>query len=316
MAKPASPLLPTVPQSPISSVSPIAPGLDDAAEKLQRELETYDKALMQMRTSSGTVPSMPLPTGSMSGIRSPTPQPNPAPPPTDESIVRNVITATGQGCKYILGLNNPKVESSEPVRKGGLVWKTRAHKTSSTESSCMLQLKAKQYHDVGIRITFTDAATVPALLCFEHAPTPTAAFVMLGEVPLEEKSMKQLKHVFRLGTDTVVERILRITCLGRLSPQHGGVHCVSQLRITGVPVGPEGVVAQAAETQRAAAAVAGRQEEQIPVAENRGNDRLADVEVNVSLDASEGSDGDAAGRRLFHEDAFVEEESAEAKVNT
>jgi len=100
----------------------------------------------------------------------------------------------------------------------------------------MLLLNERQYTDVTIRITFADSESVPSRLRFEHAPKPTSAFTSLGQVPLHSKSMKQLKHVFRLGPDTVVHRCLRISCAGHIAkaPQHhSGVHAVSLLLVTG-----------------------------------------------------------------------------------
>ena len=158
-------------------------------------------------------------------------------------------------------------------------WKTRAHKVPRTESSCMLQLNAKKHRDVTIRITFTDAATVPALLCFEHAPTPTAAFVLLGQVPLQAKSMKQLRHVFRLGDTTVVDKYLRITALGHISKQHGGAHSVSHLLVTGTEVvvaAVDGAGAGLSEPMRA-----------IEEMESASSGAAEEVEVDVSLDSAQ-----------------------------
>lgn len=51
--------------------------------------------------------------------------------------------------------------------------------------------------DVTLRITFADAASVPRLVRLEHAPSPTAAFDRLGDIMLQPKSLKQLRHLFR-----------------------------------------------------------------------------------------------------------------------
>lgn len=177
-------------------------------------------------------------TDRQAAVAPPAPPAVPASASADQPIVRSVITATGQGCKEVLAAS-AKAASMGTHRKTGsaasaaATWKTRAHKAPRTQSSCMLQLGAKRYRDVAIRITFADAITVPALLCFEHAPTPTAPFVLLGQVPLQPKSTKQLKHVFRLGVDTIVEKCLRITCLGHIAKKHSGVHSVSHLLVTG-----------------------------------------------------------------------------------
>lgn len=53
--------------------------------------------------------------------------------------------------------------------------------------------------DVTLRITFADAASVPRLVRLEHAPSPTAAFGRLGDIMLQPKSLKQLRHLFRCG---------------------------------------------------------------------------------------------------------------------
>ncbi len=246
-------LISTAPQSPLSSLAASEALLDDAADKLQRELEGYDQKLQALKSHTGSIPAIPSPPNAGAALKAsiaaataktdrqaPPPVAAAAPPTAsaEQPIVRSVITATGQGCKEVLAAS-AKAASMGTRRKNGsaasaaATWKTRAHKAPRTQSSCMLQLGAKTYRDVAIRITFADAITVPALLCFEHAPTPTAPFVLLGQVPLQPKSTKQLKHVFRLGVDTTVEKCLRITCLGHIAKNHSGVHSVSHLLVTG-----------------------------------------------------------------------------------
>lgn len=152
----------------------------------------------------------------------------------------------------------------------------------------MLQLGAKKYRDVAIRITFADAITVPALLCFEHAPTPTAPFVLLGQVPLQPKSTKQLKHVFRLGADITVKKCLRITCLGHIAKKHSGVHSVSHLLVTGevAPPSPPPVVPAESFTSSGSTV-----KQTLVEAEEEENETASSVPVetvafhNVSLDA-------------------------------
>jgi hypothetical protein len=51
--------------------------------------------------------------------------------------------------------------------------------------------------DVTLRITFADATSVPRLVRLEHAPRATAAFERLGDIPLQPKSLLQLRHLFR-----------------------------------------------------------------------------------------------------------------------
>eukprot|EP00889_Picochlorum_renovo_P002859 jgi/Picre1/29889/NNA_005270.t1 len=128
------------------------------------------------------------------------------------SIVQGLVTASGQGAKEL-------IKESEKNRKNlsGCVWKTRPFKSSSVKSSCTLKLHWKRSNNVTIRITFAEGDCVPAGLLFEHAPKATAAFKALGKVSLQKKSLKQLKHVFHLGQDVLVDRFLRISCMGHIS---------------------------------------------------------------------------------------------------
>ena len=73
-----------------------------------------------------------------------------------------------------------------------------------------------------VRITFADGASVPRGVRFEHARSPTAAFQRLGEVGLQAKSLKRLRHLFRLGASTEVQRCFRITLVGHLAEEHSG----------------------------------------------------------------------------------------------
>lgn len=210
------------PVGPAGSSIAIDAQLDDATAKVQSELDRCDRKLELLKNHMAHPPA----SSKTSAQRDVAAKPADVGEPT---AVRRVITATGQGCKDVLAAGT----SAPPPR--GALWKTRAHKTARTESSCMLQLREGRYRDVTLRITFSEAATVPARLCLEHAPTPTAAFAPLGVVPLQAKSMKQLKHVFRLGPDTIVQKCLRISCLGHIAKDHSCVHSVSYLLITGEP---------------------------------------------------------------------------------
>lgn len=145
------------------------------------------------------------------------------------SIVQGLVTASGQGAKEL-------IKESETNRKNvsGRVWKTRPFKSSSVKSSCTLKLNWKSSNNVTIRITFAEGDCVPAGLLFEHAPKATAAFKALGKVSLQKKSLKQLKHVFHLGQNVVVDRFLRISCMGHISDaQTQKYHAVSYLLISG-----------------------------------------------------------------------------------
>lgn len=61
--------------------------------------------------------------------------------------------------------------------------------------SCLVQVLCST--DITLRITFADAASVPRLVRLEHAPSHTAAFERLGDIMLQPKSLKQLRHLFR-----------------------------------------------------------------------------------------------------------------------
>lgn len=91
------------------------------------------------------------------------------------------------------------------------------------ESSCILELAPPGLHtDVCIRCAFGDAGSVPAVVRLAHAPSPTARFEALGEIRLQPRSLRQLRHLFRLGQQLRVQRVLRVTCVGWLAEAHGG----------------------------------------------------------------------------------------------
>jgi hypothetical protein len=141
------------------------------------------------------------------------------------------VTATGLGCKEVVASSS---NACSNLKTAAVLWKTRGHKSPVTESSCTLLLAFERSRDVTIHITFTEGATVPASVSFEHAPSPTSQFSLLGKVDLQVKSTTQLKHVFRLGEDVEVDRCLRITCFGHvLSKASATLHSVCFLAITG-----------------------------------------------------------------------------------
>ena len=218
--------------------------LDKTAAKLEGEIQMYDEKLRSIKRNAqllsmnsslqskghvhderiATAPTPPIPRLSIVS--------KPHNYQENDCIVKSVINATGQGCQEIIGR-----------RRGSkkMIWKTHRHKTAKTESSCMLQLKESRYKDVTIKMTFSDANAVPLSICFEHSPKPTMAFKLLGRISLHARSMKQLKHVFRLGKDIQVERCLRISCLGNVGSKSSGIHSVSYLEVTGEFV-PEAAV--------------------------------------------------------------------------
>ena len=212
--------------------------IDVAAARISEELHGYDRKLRMLRRNLHAYApgsSMQSPRGSHHELIATAPTP---PPPRvsssqekkaqeDTLIVGKVVNASGQGCQDVIAAANDGKKA---------IWKTHRHKTSRTESSCMLQLKSHKYRDVTVRIAFAESDAVPSLVCFDHAPKPTAAFTSLGQVPLQAKSMKQLKHVFRLGSDVKVDRCLRITCLGNVSEKNAGIHAISHLTVTGIPL--------------------------------------------------------------------------------
>jgi hypothetical protein len=91
------------------------------------------------------------------------------------------------------------------------------------ESSCTLELAPPALHeDVCVRLHFAGASVVPALVRLEHSPSAAGKFEALGEIRLQPKSLRQLRHMFRLGRRQVVQRVLRITCVGWLARDHAG----------------------------------------------------------------------------------------------
>jgi hypothetical protein len=90
------------------------------------------------------------------------------------------------------------------------------------ESFCIFQLVDRRHTDVAVHLAFTAAPFVPRTIRFEHASTSSAAFEGLGEVHLHERSLEQLRHMFKLGANTEVKRLLRITMNGHLSWENSG----------------------------------------------------------------------------------------------
>lgn len=145
-----------------------------------------------------------------------------------KSVVERLVTATGQGCKEVL-------EGSLAANgtKSGSMWKTRAFKQEQVKSSCTLKLEHKKSSNITIRVTFAPGKSVPAALVFEHAPKATAEFKRVGMVALKKKSVSQTKHVFHLGNGAVVDRFLRVTCLGLIGDTKNKFHAVSFLLVSG-----------------------------------------------------------------------------------
>ena len=145
-----------------------------------------------------------------------------------KSVVERLVTATGQGCKEVL-------EGSLAANgtKSGCMWKTRAFKQEQVKSSCTLKLQHKKSENITIRVTFAPGKSVPAALVFEHAPKATAAFKRVGMVALKKKSVSQTKHVFHLGNGAVVDRFLRVTCVGLIGDTRNKLHAVSYLLVSG-----------------------------------------------------------------------------------
>lgn len=81
-------------------------------------------------------------------------------------------------------------------------------------------------------MAFLDNTSVPKVIKFSHAPTPTAPFEPLGEVKLRPQST-QLRHLFRLGGEAGVQRCLRIEMMGYLSKNDAGMHKVAHILVTG-----------------------------------------------------------------------------------
>ncbi len=155
-------------------------------------------------------------------------------PAIKETIVQGLVIASGQGCKEVL-------QGSVAAKKGsksGHVWKSRSPKGTQLKSSCTLKLVTTKSCNVTIKITFADGDSVPGVLLFEHAPKATAAFKPLGKVSLQKKSLKQLKHVFHLGNDVIVDRYLRVSCMGQIGDSKNNFHAVSYLFISGHAADP------------------------------------------------------------------------------
>lgn len=69
----------------------------------------------------------------------PSPSPSQRPetpyvPPSDQSIVRSIVTATGTGCKDVIAAH------AAATLAAGACWTTRGHRVLHQESSCILQL--------------------------------------------------------------------------------------------------------------------------------------------------------------------------------
>lgn len=193
--------------------------VDIATNHLQQQLEAYDERLHALRNQLRSSVDEKLRDGAAEKKEK----------AAQPSIVQGLVTASGQGAKEL-------IKESEKSRKNlsGCVWKTRAFKSSSVKSSCTLKLHWNRSNNVTIRITFAEGDCVPAGLLFEHAPKATAAFKALGKVSLQKKSLKQLKHVFHLGQDVLVDRFLRISCMGHISDVKAQkYHAVSYLLISG-----------------------------------------------------------------------------------
>jgi hypothetical protein len=215
--------------SAFSAAAPRSSSNNLAAEeaKLQAELQGCDRKLELLRSGTGSLlPPVPRPPAAAARDRL-----------GEASIVKGVIAATGQGCKEVLD------RSAGAGSARGAPWKTRPRRGAAAESSCVLQLRAPRHADLVVRVTFADPASVPAAVRFEHAAAHAAPFAAVGEVRLHAKSMQQLKHVFRLGPASAVDRCLRLTFLGHIARQHSGVHQVSHLLVSGQRVaagGPSG----------------------------------------------------------------------------
>jgi hypothetical protein len=68
--------------------------------------------------------------------------------------------------------------------------------------------------DVTLRITFAEAAAVPRVVRLEHAPSATAAFERLGDIPLQPRSLQQLRHLFRRVRGAGRPAPLALVCTG------------------------------------------------------------------------------------------------------
>ena len=210
--------------------SMIPASIDLATDEIQQQLDAYDQRLTSLRNQLRASVDEQL-------VKSRNKKISEEARKSAESdgvcILQGVVTSTGQGCKEVV-----KISSHASKNTTQQIWKSRPFKSNVTKSSCTLKLSAKESSDVTIRLTFADGNGVPSSLLFEHAPKATAAFKALGKVSLQKKSMRQLKHVFRLGKEVPVDRFLRITCSGHVCPADakGGkspYHAVSYLNVTG-----------------------------------------------------------------------------------
>ncbi|GAB4820268.1 hypothetical protein N2152v2_007314 [Parachlorella kessleri] len=87
-----------------------------------------------------------------------------------------------------------------------------SHRLVTMESSVTLELQPPSVHqDVCVRLVFAEPAAVPMLVRIEHGVSPAAKFEALGEIRLQPKSLRQLRHLFRLGRQVAVGQCLRIT---------------------------------------------------------------------------------------------------------
>ena len=215
--------------------SMIPASIDLATDEIQQQLDAYDQRLTSLRNQlRASVDDQLVKSRNkkISEVRKSA--------ESDEAcILQGVVTSSGQGCKEVV-----KISSHASKNTTQQIWKSRPFKSNVTKSSCTLRLSPKQSSDVTIRLTFADGNGVPSSLLFEHAPKATAAFKALGKLSLQKKSMKQLKHVFRLGKDVIVDRFLRITCSGHVCPADakGGkapYHAVSYLNVTGTSLGDD-----------------------------------------------------------------------------
>ncbi|KFM28129.1 SufE-like protein, chloroplastic [Auxenochlorella protothecoides] len=224
--------------------------LDELAEQLESELQLCDISLNQLIRGSkmaastrGTSSSPALRASSAStqyAAASSRTQPLPAlsprksaaaanktiavaPAPTDTSLVKRLVTATGQGCQAILA---PDL-SRQPIP--GVCWTTRTSRGGTPRSSCTLLLKHAASTDLLVRLTAAEGASVPRRVLLSTAPKPSARFEVLGEVELAAGSARHLRHVFRLAPGTIAGR-------NPASPLAAGglpAHRITNLLVTG-----------------------------------------------------------------------------------
>lgn len=222
----------------------VTESIDTEANQLEQQLQNYDRRLSALRNKLrasvdekllGAVKDGHAGGGGGGGKQGG--EQGGAAECSEVALVRGVVTSTGQGCKEVIDVSatNKKNTTSH-------VWKTRPFKSSTVTSSCTLKLVGKESNNVTIRVTFANGESVPSNILFEHAAKAVADFKPLGKVALQKKSVKQLKHVFRLGQDVNVERFLRITFTGSIlksgaSSNKRNYHAVSYLNVTGEPKG-------------------------------------------------------------------------------